>query len=102
MLAPLADRFWPKVDRQGRGPSGHWLWKGYVNGRGYGYFQTEGRSSTPEPAHRIAWALWGRHIPLGHTLRNVCGERACVNPDHWVLTTRSETQKRVHAKKKGL
>jgi hypothetical protein len=98
--SPPGPRFWSKVARMAESNGGHWFWQGYINPNGYGYFQVAGRKSKPEPTHRVAWQLAGRVIPSGHTLRNLCGERSCVNPDHWDITTVADTRRRAIAKRK--
>lgn len=35
---PLAERFWPKVDKSG-GPDACWPWLGGINGDGYGFIR---------------------------------------------------------------
>jgi hypothetical protein len=98
----VEDRFWAKVTgHQGfNSLARHWLWEGYVNPKGYAYFQRHDGMS-PEPAHRVARELvTGHPIPAGLQLFNTCGLKACVNPAHWDLITYRESRLRVNAAKR--
>lgn len=57
-----------------------WLWQGRVSNRdGYGIF---GAKHTA--AHRLAYcATHGYAYEDCPPLRNTCGRRTCINPDHW-------------------
>ena len=68
----LADRFWPRVDKQAEGC---WAWTGPRDKRGYG--RLRGRL-----AHRIAYELAVGPIPLGLTLDHLCRTHHCVRPTH--------------------
>lgn len=58
--------------------SGCWLWHGGTSGSGYGQFNGD-------TAQRLVWVETRGPIPDGAVLRNACGLRLCVNPDHWKL-----------------
>ena len=81
---PLTERFWGKVEA-GPEPDSCWLWTAYISPKGYGYFQTGGRDTKPEPAHRVAWRLSSLPSLDGWYLRNRCGTRHCVRPSHHEL-----------------
>jgi hypothetical protein len=66
------DTFWNWVDRG----NGCWLWRGPVNGSGYGAAGQMGM------AHRVAWNLTNGPVPPAHDLDHVCRNRQCVNPEH--------------------
>lgn len=76
-------RFWPRVQRQ---PEGCWLWTGATS-RGYGVLSVAGRRVS---AHVYSYVLHrGGHTAKSERnsctgcLRNRCGVRCCVNPEHW-------------------
>jgi hypothetical protein len=55
--------------------------------RGYGYFSIGGKRN---PAHRVAYELSGKTIPLGFDLDHVCHVRRCVRPSHLRPATRKQ------------
>ncbi len=58
-----------------------WIWTGSKTTQGYGQIVVKNKSLT---AHKLGWKLAGNPIvQKGFALRNQCGERLCVNPDHW-------------------
>lgn len=83
-MNPLAERFWPKVDK--RAPNECWLWTGAIN-RGYGQFENR-------QAGRIAWELAIGPIPERLEIAHSCGQRRCCNPKHLELVTHLESQLR--------
>lgn len=74
---PIADRFWPKVDR--RGPDECWNWTAYKSN---GYGQLSDDDYTTKPAHCVAYELLVGPIPQGLELDHLCRNRGCVNPRH--------------------
>lgn len=78
---PLAERFWPKVDK--RGPDECWPWKAVKNNMGYGQTSAGGRHLL---AHRVAYELLVGPIPEGLVIDHVrargCTRTDCVNPAH--------------------
>lgn len=77
---PIAQRFWPKVDK--RGPDDCWLWTGSEHGKGYGGFSYRGRSV---PAQRISWLLEHGEPPDNLFVCHTCDVPKCVNPAHLFL-----------------
>lgn len=96
---PLADRFWPKVNKDGPIPEFRpdlgpcWLWTGSKT-RGYGAIyggsQTEAGRNLPIAAHRIAYELCVAPIADGLTIDHLCRVPACVNPLHLEAVTQAE------------
>lgn len=84
---PLADRFWPKVDKAG--PGGCWLWTASLNTNGYGQINSGGRGR-PLLAHRVAYELVIGPIPDGLPLDHLCRVHSCVNPAHLEPVTNRE------------
>ena len=92
----LADRFWPKVDKAGpihpTDPAlGRcWLWTATTSTRGYGRLRCGDASKGTRrmvPAHRIALALEGAHVPDHLLVRHSCDRPLCVNPLHLLTGT---------------
>ncbi len=77
----IKKRFWSKV--RPCGWRGCWPWRGSRRRSGHGLF-------SPVPgirvlAHRFAWFLTRGPIPQGVYVRQCCGNRSCIRPDHLFL-----------------
>lgn len=80
-------KFWARVKKNS---NGCWDWIGSIStDSGYGIMLWEG---SPKPAHRVAWQLINGEMPTGNFLMNICGQRTCVNPEHWELKIKEERQ----------
>jgi hypothetical protein len=82
------DRFWHYVElSQG---TDCWLWRGGLNGAGYGVFASGSRtdgSLRSVMAHRYAYELLVGPIPDGLYPDHLCRIPACVRPTHIELVT---------------
>lgn len=63
---------------------GCWMWKGGVDGDGYGHMSGNRR------AHRVYYARAHGEIPDGMCVCHKCDTPRCVNPDHLFLATSAE------------
>lgn len=76
-------------------PAACWPYLGSVDSRtGYGKKQWHGRTYL---AHRWLWMQLFGPIPDHLSLVDTCGNRACINPHHWVLgTMKARAEHSVH------
>jgi transcriptional regulator with XRE-family HTH domain len=93
---PLEQRFWSHVSKQA---GGCWLWSGSVTPHGYGRFSLG--PTRVQLAHIFAYRL--AHGPLlpGQVLTNQCWHPACVNPEHWQVSTKADVGRRNLARKRN-
>lgn len=82
---PLADRFWPKVDK--RGSDECWPWRGAKSKSGYGIVRVGGKRRR---VHRLAYAFVNGPIPEGMHVLHRCDNPPCCNPNHLFLGTHAE------------
>ena len=65
-------------------------WIGSKDANGYGKFRYQGK---PQMAHRVALQLEGIDI-YKKTITRKCGNRSCVNPDHFEIKARPKSGKK--------
>lgn len=92
---PLAEKFWPKVEKTDE----CWLWTGCRTGTsfsdGYGrLFVGKGRHRKTVLAHRLSYELAFGKIPDGLHLDHLCRNTLCVNPSHLEPVTCAENNAR--------
>lgn len=85
----IESRFWLKVEKT----ETCWLWVA-AKRNGYGVL---GRGKRGEPlvyAHRLSYQIHNNSIiPHGKEICHACDVRACVNPHHIYLGTRSDNMR---------
>lgn len=64
-----------------------WNWQAGTNGGGYGRMRVSGKH---KPTHRIMWDLVYGDIPLEMHILHRCDNKACCNPTHLFIGTRSD------------
>ena len=64
-----------------------WMWKGGVNGRGYGIFWAQNKSWR---AHRVSYEIHKGEIPEGLVVRHKCDTPLCCNPEHLEIGTHKD------------
>ena len=71
---------------------GCWLWNGWTTS-GYGRIKVRGKGCY---AHCVSYVQHVGLIPAGMAVRQLCGNRRCINPDHlWLESKRKLTEAQV-------
>ena len=78
---PVAERFWPKVDKTG-GPDACWPWTGCVNRTDGCGWMWGGPGRPMLRAHRVAWELAHGTITNDDIVVKCTANRLCCNPAH--------------------
>lgn len=63
-----------------------WFWDGKENSHGYVHLTIRGKKVF---GHRKMYEIYKGDIPEGMIVHHTCNNRACLNPDHLQLVTRS-------------
>jgi hypothetical protein len=90
LTADDAERFWPKVNRDG---DGCWLWNARLfTQTGYGLFtvRCDDGKWRPTTAHRVSYQLTVGPIPDRFHVDHLCRVRPCVRPEHLEAVTQRE------------
>mgnify|MGYP003325519347 CR=1 FL=1 len=82
------DRFLGKITKQDK-EDGCWQWTASRTQQGYGMFSYQGKSI---PAHRFSYLHHKGEITTGYIVHQTCGQNSCVNPDHLIICTKSESR----------
>jgi hypothetical protein len=68
-----------------------WRWTGAKDSHGYGNVRVQGRV---RKAHRVIYEWLRGPMPAGMEGDHLCGERACVRPEHIELVPHAENAQR--------
>lgn len=85
--APLAERFWEKVDKSGD----CWIWIASRDGCGYGTIGV--RTHFVQRAHRVSWEMANGPIPDGMLILHRCDNPPRVRPDHLFIGTQYDNMR---------
>ena len=96
------DRFLTKISKNTG--SECWTWTASKTQQGYGMFSYQGKSI---PAHRFSYIHHKGNIPWGNIVHQTCQNNSCVNPEHLIVCTKSESRleynsTRIHPEAKKL
>ena len=88
-------RFLAKIIKQNSGRD-CWTWKASKTQQGYGMFSYQGKSI---PAHRFSYIHYKGKIGEGQIVHQTCQNNSCVNPDHLIVCTKSESRLKYNSTK---
>lgn len=64
-----------------------WIWRGHIDNRGYGRLNVSGYRGML--AHRWMYQSRVRELTSKESLHHLCSVKACINPDHLEVMSRS-------------
>jgi hypothetical protein len=69
------------------GESGCWEWTGQISNSGYGRLQVRDAHGVigMQSAHNLSYEAFIGPVPGGMAVRQTCGNRRCINPEHLEL-----------------
>jgi hypothetical protein len=68
-----------------------WIWKRQISNSGYGKITvSDGNGTFTESADRMSYLAFNGPLNRDDIVRQTCGNRLCVNPDHLVLAGRAD------------
>jgi putative phage-type endonuclease len=83
------------LERIQENDAGCWVFMGAIGTGGYGRVGGDGgRGGGTRQAHRVVYESMRGRVPKGMDLDHLCRNRACCNPDHLEVVTRSENNRR--------
>jgi hypothetical protein len=103
----LADRFWPRVNKDGPIPEHRpeigpcWLWTGAKDGVGYGHISTGGKARNGGRmigTHVASIIIHDGSIPDGLRALHHCDNRLCVRRSHLFVGTQQDNIRDMHTK----
>lgn len=66
--------------------TGCWIWNGQISNSGYGRIkQTVDKKIITMSAQAASYQAFAGPVPDGHLVKQSCGNRLCINPDHLEL-----------------
>ena len=67
--------------------TGCWIWNGQISNSGYGRIMEaqENHSTKMVSAQTASYHAFIGTVPEGHLVKQSCGNRLCINPEHLEL-----------------